>query len=59
MDGTYKSRPNIYLGRSSQLLTIMASYKGKMVPIAWALMNNKLSKSYDFIFEHLKENFPN
>ncbi|OXU16245.1 hypothetical protein TSAR_007709 [Trichomalopsis sarcophagae] len=30
-----------------------------MVPIAWVLMNNKLSKSYDFIFEHFKENFPN
>lgn len=30
-----------------------------MIPIAWALMDNKLSKSYDFIFEHMKETFPN
>lgn len=30
VDGTYNARPNMKLGRSSQLLTIMASYKGKV-----------------------------
>lgn len=29
-----------------------------MVPIAWALMENKLAGSYDNLFNHLKQQFP-
>ncbi|XP_066594682.1 uncharacterized protein [Prorops nasuta] len=53
IDATFDTTPiidNVY-----QLLTIMAKYNEKFVPIIWVLMSNKFERSYIQIFQFIRE----